>query len=82
MSELLALLLPVLRAALRDRSELLTEHLLLRHQLAVRTRHVASLLPGRQDWNVCSSRPAELEPIEMSAKFSLGPGRQRNSKWC
>jgi beta-phosphoglucomutase-like phosphatase (HAD superfamily) len=34
------------------------------------------------DWNVCSSRPAELEPIEMSAKFSPGPGRQRNSKWC
>ncbi len=38
MSELLALLLAVLRAALRDRSELLTENLLLRHQLAVLTR--------------------------------------------
>jgi transposase InsO family protein len=34
----LTLLLAVLRAALRDRSELLTENLLLRHQLAVLTR--------------------------------------------
>jgi hypothetical protein len=34
----LTLLLAVLRAALRDRGELLTEHLLLRHQLAVVTR--------------------------------------------
>ena len=38
MSELLALLLAVLRAALRDRSDLLTENLLRRHQLAVLTR--------------------------------------------
>jgi hypothetical protein len=34
----LTLLLAVLRAALRDRSELLTENLLLRHQLAVLAR--------------------------------------------
>jgi hypothetical protein len=36
--ECLALLLAVLRAALRDRGELPTENLLLRHQLAVLTR--------------------------------------------
>jgi hypothetical protein len=36
--ECLTLLLAVLRAALRDRNDLLTEHLLLRHQLAVLTR--------------------------------------------
>jgi transposase InsO family protein len=36
--ECLTLLLAVLRAALRDRSDLLTENLLLRHQLAVLTR--------------------------------------------
>ena len=38
MIECLTLLLAVLRAALRDRSDLLTENLLLRHQLAVLTR--------------------------------------------
>src|SRR5262245_20392821 len=38
MFESLTLLPAVLRAALRDRSELLTENLLLRHQLAVLTR--------------------------------------------
>jgi hypothetical protein len=36
--ECLTLLLAVLRAALRDRGDLLTENLLLRHQLAVLTR--------------------------------------------
>ena len=37
MFECLTLLLAVVRAALRDRSDLLTENLLLRHQLAVLT---------------------------------------------
>lgn len=36
--ELLTLLLALIQTALRDRSELLTENLLLRHQLAVLTR--------------------------------------------
>jgi hypothetical protein len=37
-SELLALLLASLRAAVRDRTDPVAEHLLLRHQLAVLTR--------------------------------------------
>src|SRR2546426_8371888 len=38
MCEMLALVLAVLRAALRSRAELIAENLLLRHQLAVLTR--------------------------------------------
>ena len=42
MGELLVLLIGMVRAALRDRGDLVVENLLLRHQLAVLTR------PGRK----------------------------------
>jgi hypothetical protein len=47
MCEMLALVLAVLRAALRSRAELIAENLLLRHQLAVLTRPQVSHGPLR-----------------------------------